>query len=590
MSEVISKKSGGTFLVQETDITTFYSPELISEETSMMAEAGETFFANEIAPYAEELEKVEGISKSPALLKKCGDLGFLGLEVSEKYEGMNLPFKDVLHFVVAMSQGYSFCGAVGVQTSIGIAPVFLYGSEYLKEKYLAKMVSGELLSAFALTEPNAGSDANAGKTKATINENGDYVINGQKAWISNAGIADMFIVFAKIESDKNLSAFVVEKDFGGVTIGPEEQKMGLSGWSTCQVFFENTVIPKEQLLGERDKGLKIGLNTLNTGRIKLGASCVGIGKKALQESVNYANQRVQFGKSISNFGAIKDKMARMGAYIFANESMVFRLANDIDLLREELSGNGVDFSTAKIDSLKEFSIESAIVKVYGSEAQDFIVDQGVQIYGGMGFSTESTVANLYKAARISRIYEGTNEINRLVIIKEFIKKGMKGTLDLFSVFSEVSSELEMPAVPYTGNTIAQYEQFVKNLKSLAVLVSGVCLQKFMTQLEEEQEISMHISDLLIQLYAIESTVLRVKKLSEENMLEESLHINLLEAIAFDVYTKVSNTMNELVASLNTKEEGEMLVSAKEKFVRIPHANIKDVRRKIAAFIIDKGTI
>ncbi len=590
MKDVMLKKQGGTFLINDTDLATFYISELISEETKMMQEAGESFLANEIENRLEFMETKEAIAITPDLIKKCGELGFLGLEVSEKYGGIDLSFKDVLHFSVTISKGYSFTGALGVQTSIGIAPVYLYGSDYLKEKYLSKMISGELLSAFALTEPNAGSDANAGKTKAIIDNNGNYIINGQKAWISNAGIADMFIVFAKIENDKNLSAFVIEKDFGGITIGPEEKKMGLFGWSTCQVFFENVKVPKEQLLGERNKGLKIALNTLNTGRIKLGASCIGVGKKAINHAVNYAKQREQFGKAISNFGAIQDKIGRMEAYVFANESTVFRLGNDIDLLRKELQNQGEPFSKAKINSLKEFSIESAIVKVYGSEIQDHIVDQAVQIYGGMGFSAESPVEGLYRGVRISRIYEGTNEINRLVIIKEFVKKGMKGELDIFSLFTQISSELTKVTEPYSEETITQYEQFVQNLKSLSILVSGTCLQRFMTQLEDEQEISMHISDLLINLYVIESTLLRIKKLKAESLLNEDIHFPLLKSISFDIYTKVSNTITELIGAFDSKKEASAILLAKDKFLKIPHYNIKEERRKVAKHIIDKVTI
>ncbi|WP_075343203.1 acyl-CoA dehydrogenase family protein [Tenacibaculum agarivorans] len=588
MNDTLARKQGGAFLIQDTNTEEFYTTELISEETKMMKDAGESFLNTEIESRLAFLETKEAIAESPALIEKCGELGFLGLEVSEQYGGLDLSFKDVLHFTVTMSRGYSFTGALGVQTSIGIAPIFLYGTEYLKEKYLTEMIAGKLLSAFALTEPNAGSDANAGKTKATINEEGNYVINGQKAWISNAGIADLFIVFAKIEDDKNLSAFVVEKAFGGITIGPEEQKMGFSGWSTCQVFFEDVVVPKEQLLGERNKGLKIALNTLNTGRIKLGASCIGVGKKALTHAVEYAKQREQFGVSISSFGAIQDKIARMQAYIFANEAIVFRLGNDIDLLREQMQKQGNDFSEAKINSLKEFSIESAIIKVYGSEVQDYIVDQAVQIYGGMGFSAESPVEKLYRAVRISRIYEGTNEINRLVIIKEFVKKGMKGELDIFTPFIEISENLEEELPDFNTNVIDQYQRFVKSLKSISAFISGVCFQKFMSQLEKEQEIAMHISDLLINLYVLESTLLRIKKLKQLNLLQEEYHVAVLRTIGFDVFTKVSNTINELVVSFDSEKEVATIIKAWDKYMKLPHANIKEERRKIAKHVITEG--
>ncbi|TCI94787.1 acyl-CoA dehydrogenase family protein [Tenacibaculum sp. M341] len=397
----------------------------------------------------------------------------------------------------------------------------------------------------------------------------------------------MFIVFAKIEDDKNLSVFVIEKSFGGITIGPEEKKMGFFGWSTCQVFLENVKVPKEQLLGERNKGLKIALNTLNTGRIKLGASCIGVGKKALNHAVSYAKQREQFGKSISDFGAIQDKIARMEAYIFANESAVFRLGNDIDLLRATKEKQGESFSEAKINSLKEFSIESAIVKVYGSEIQDYIVDQAVQIYGGMGFSAESPVEHLYRAIRISRIYEGTNEINRLVIIKEFVKKGMKGELEIFSLFSEILEDLSTPSAAFSEDVIQQYEQFVNNLKSLTILISGVCLQEFMTQLENEQEVSMCISDLLISLYVMESTLLRVKKLQRIDLLDETYHFSLLKIIGFDVFSKVTTTVNELIGAFNSKKEAKAIVAAKSKYLKIPHSNVKEERRNIAKYVLAK---
>ncbi|CAL2062945.1 acyl-CoA dehydrogenase family protein [Tenacibaculum sp. 190524A05c] len=586
MNTLELQTKGGTFLIQPTELSSFYIKELISEEAKMMHDAGTSFIKNEIENRLEFMETPEAIQVGPELIQKCGELGFLGLEVSEKYGGMDMSFKDVLHFTTTMSKGYSFTGALGVQTSIGIAPVFLYGSDFLKEKYLTKMIAGELLSAFALTEPNAGSDANSGKTKATLDAEGNFSINGQKAWISNAGIADIFIVFAKIEDDKNLSAFVVEKDFGGITIGPEEKKMGFSGWSTCQVFFENVKVPKENLLGERNKGLKIGLNTLNTGRIKLGASCIGVGNKVIQHAKEYAKQREQFGKTISSFGAIKNKLARMSAYIFAIESAVFRLGNDIDILREELTTKGETFSNAKINSLKEFSIESAIVKVFGSEAQDFIIDQGIQIYGGMGFSADCPIEHLYRSLRISRIYEGTNEINRLVIIKEFVKKGMKGELDVMSAFSKVYAEINNDSVEYSLNTLEKFQQFTDNLKSLAVFVSGICLQKFMQKLEEEQEISMHISDLLIQVYVLESTLLRIQKLQLENMLNEEIHFANLNIIAFDVFAKISNSMNELIACFETEKEASSLILARNKYLRFPHVNVKEERRLLAGYILD----
>ncbi|OSY89532.1 hypothetical protein WH52_02550 [Tenacibaculum holothuriorum] len=583
-TETLVMNIGGSFLVKNESLATFYTTELKTEESIMIQEAATQFLETEIESNLEELESVAGIDKTPDLLKKCGDLGFLSLEVSEKYGGVNLSLKDVLHYVESMSKGYSFAGALGVQTSIGIAPVLLYGSEYLKEQYIPKMTDGSFISAFALTEPNAGSDANAGKTKATINTEGNYVINGQKAWISNAGIANMFIVFAKIEDDKNLSAFIVDRDFGGISFGPEEKKMGLSGWSTRQVFFENTIVPSTHLLGERNRGLKIALNTLNTGRIKLGAACLGVSKLALEHSVNYAIEREQFGKSILEFGAMKDKIAKMTSKIFTNEAIVYRVANSIDENCEALSQSGMPFSEAKIEALKEFSIECAIAKVYGSEAQDFIVDESIQIYGGMGFSAESPVERLYRGARISRIFEGTNEINRLVIIKEFLKKGMKGEIDFFSPYTKLMSDLSEPIAAFSEDTIERYEQLVDNLRFLCVLVTGVCAQQYMTQLTEEQEIAMHISDMLITVYAIESVALRIKKLKEVDKLNPEIHYPILKTIGFDCFNEMENTVKNLIACFDKKEDAKIIEQAFTKYAQLPHNNIKEARRKICAYV------
>ncbi|WP_422091564.1 acyl-CoA dehydrogenase family protein [Tenacibaculum ovolyticum] len=583
-------KRGGTFLLQDENLDTFYIPELKTQESGMIQEAAKQFLKNEIIPHIEELESSLGIDKGPELLKKCGDLGFLGLEVSEEYGGIDLSLKEVLHFVEAFSKGHSFAGTIGVQTSIGIAPILLYGSKYLKDTYVLEMTQGKVLSAFALTEPNAGSDANSGKTKAMFNSDGNYVINGQKAWISNAGIADIFIVFAKIEDDKNLSAFVVHKDFGGISLGPEEKKMGLFGWSTRQVFFENTVVPSNHLLGERNKGLKIALNTLNTGRIKLGASCLGVGKKTLLHSVDYAIQRKQFGKSIIEFGAIKDKVSKMTTKIFTNEAIVYRVANDIDIYCENLSKEEVSYSNVKIEALKEYSIECAIAKVYGSESQDYIVDEGVQIYGGMGFSSESPIEHLYRSARISRIFEGTNEINRLVIIKEFLKKGMKGDVDFFSSYTNIIADLPNPVKGFSDDILEQYKQLVENLKGLTIATAGVCMQHFMAELAEEQEVSMHIADLLISVFALESVLLRVQKLKQVEKLNTAIHYPILKTVGFDSFNSVITSIKKLIACFNDESDVAEITKILNKYEYLPHNNIKNERRKISKFVEDTNGI
>lgn len=577
------KKLGGKFLVEEISSDTVYIPEMKSAETSMMLESAGQFLATELEGNP-HLETKEGIDATPELLKKCGDLGFLGLEVSEEYGGLNLSLKEVLHFVEAFSKGHSFAGALGVQTSIGIAPLLLYGSPFLKDKYLSSMLAGEVISAFALTEPNAGSDANAGTTKALIDDAGNYSISGQKAWISNAGLADIFIVFAKIEDDRNLSAFLVHKDFGGITLGPEEQKMGLMGWSTRQVFFDQTKVPQSHLLGERNKGLKIALNTLNTGRIKLGASCIGVSKLSMEHAVEYAMERAQFGKPIISYGAIREKIAKMTTNIFTNEAVVYRAAAAIDSYTTAINSDLQNGPVAKMEALKEFSIECAIAKVFGSEAQDTIVDEAVQIYGGMGFSAESPVERLYRGARISRIFEGTNEINRLVIVKEFFKKGMKGEIDMFGAFASVLDSIDDKAPEFSDDTLEAHQQFVKNMKALTVVTAGICAQKFMADLEQEQEVVLNIADLLIELYALESTVMRVAKLRELGKYEVQIHEAVLKAATFERFEKIAIAIKDLMACFDSKEEIKVIAKAWKKFGRIPHLNIKNTRRQICDFV------
>ena len=590
MSVSVVKKQGGDFLLAKSDVSDVYTVEFKSEEAGFIQESVKQFLSSEVHARLEEMESPKGIELTPQLLKQAGELGFLGLEVPEILGGIDLSFKDTLHFVEEICKGLSFSGAIGVQTSIGIAPILLYGSDYLKQKYLPSMMEGKLLSAFSLTEPNAGSDANAGKTRAIIDKASNvYVINGQKAWISNAGIADMFIVFAKIEDDRNLSAFVVEKSFGGITIGAEEKKMGLSGWSTCQVFFDDVRVPKENLLGIRNEGLKIALNTLNTGRMKLGVSGMSNSKVAIDCAVNYAKERHQFGKSISEFGAIQDKLAKMVVKTFALESLVYRAAHDIDTFRDMLSAKGAEYSVAKIDSLKEYRIECAITKVFGSEVQDFVVDEGLQIYGGMGYSAEAPMERLYRSARISRIYEGTNEINRLVIVKEFLKKGMKGELDIFTTFTTAMAEIETPLATIADTDIlGQCEQCIENLKLLTIMTAVKSAQKFMQRMAEEQELSMHIADMIINVYALESAVLRIRKLQNEGKLQENaVHFDILQVLTFDTVNSIAQSAHEVIACFEEVEDSTTISKALEKYAWLPQRNIKKLRRNIAAHLIEK---
>jgi alkylation response protein AidB-like acyl-CoA dehydrogenase len=390
-----------------------------------------SLFSGKSSHLAEEMEHQKEHSRSVTLLEKAGELGLLGLGISEEFGGMPVSFTTSLRVTEEVGRVSEFSPTFGVQTSIGIAPILFYGSDAQKQRYLPKLVSGEWKSCYCLTEPDAGSDANSGKTRATpVEEGAAYVLNGQKMWITNSGFADVFIVFAKVEDDRNLSAFIVEKEFGGISLGEEEKKMGIKGSSTRQVFFNDVRLPAENMLGKREEGFKIALNVLNSGRIKLGAGAIGTSKTAFDLAVQYALERKQFGSSISSFGAIQHKLAQMAVRIFALEAATYLTGKFIDEKSANLEAEGLSEEKAEVAAVSAYGIECAIIKVFGSECLALVVDEGVQIFGGMGFSEDAPMARLYRNARITRIYEGTNEINRMLIVDMLLKKANTGELEL----------------------------------------------------------------------------------------------------------------------------------------------------------------
>jgi alkylation response protein AidB-like acyl-CoA dehydrogenase len=584
---------GGEFLIRDTQAQEIFIPEQWNEEQKMIAQTCKDFLDSEVFPKLDAIDSMKDPKLMPSILDKAGELGLLGTSVPQELGGFGMDFNTTMLVSEVIGAGHSVAVALSAHTGIGTLPILYYGNDQQKQKYIPKLATGEWKAAYCLTEPDSGSDANSGKTKAVLSSDGKhYVINGQKMWITNGGFADIFVVFAKIDNDKNLSAFIVEKSFGGITMNEEERKMGIKGSSTRQIFFNDCKVPVENLLSERENGFKIAVNILNVGRIKLGAAAIGGSKKTISVAVNYSKERKQFATSISNFGAIKHKIAEMATQVFASESACYRAGQNIDDAYSAFVAGGMESSKARLKSLEEFAIECAILKVHGSEVLDFVVDEGVQIYGGMGFSAEGPMDRAYRDARINRIFEGTNEINRMLTIDMLMKRAMKGQLDLMTPAMAVQKELV--AVPDFSATeeeglFAREKKALKNLKKAGLMVAGAAVQKFMMKLSEEQEVLMNLADMLIEGYVAESTLLRVEKMvglrGEANceMEKEMAIIYLHHAIE-----KASSAGKEAIYAFATGDELRLMLLGLKRFTKIDPYNLKESRRKVANYIIDKG--
>jgi alkylation response protein AidB-like acyl-CoA dehydrogenase len=503
---------GGEFLIKETKAADVFIPEDFSEEQVMIAQTCNDFLESFVYPNLDRIDnQEEGLMKH--LLQKSGELGLLAISIPSEYEGFDQSFVTSMIASEYMGAGYSFSVAYSAHTGIGSLPITYYGNDFQKQKYLPSLGSGALTSAYCLTEPNAGSDANAGKTKAVLSEDGKhYILNGQKMWITNGGFADVMVVFAKIDNDRVLSAFIVERAYPGIVFNPEEKKMGIKGSSTVQIFFNDCKVPVENLLGNRGEGFRIALNILHMGRIKLGGTVLGAAKRAITQSVNYANERRQFGKQIAEFGAIKYKLAEQVIKTWVTESSVYRVGQCIDDTIEKLKEEGLPKGKANIEGIADYAIEAAFLKVFGSEALSYIVDEAVQIFGGMGFSSETSVERAYRDSRINRIFEGTNEINRMLVIDTTIKRALKEGFDVKEYSKSILKELEEEQSDIPQCYYAEKHYYVKNFKKAALLLLGEISEVFQRNLTNEQEILFNISDIIMQAYASESALLRLEKL------------------------------------------------------------------------------
>ncbi len=583
---------GGEFLIKETEAQDIFIPEEFTEEQRAMAEACKQFIDKEVTPHVQRMDSLEeGFMRS--VMQKAGELGLLGVSIPEEYGGLGMSFNTSMLIADIVGKGGSFSTAYGAHTGIGTLPILYYGTEEQKRKYLPKLATGEWIGCYCLTEPEAGSDANSGKTKATLNAEGThYLINGQKMWISNAGFADLFIVFAKIDDDKNLSAFIVEKTFGGITLGDEEKKLGIKGSSTRQVFFNDCKVPVENMLSTRGNGFKIAVNILNIGRIKLGAGVIGGCKEIINLAIAYAKERKQFGVSISSFGAIKHKLAEMALRVYATESASYRAGQNIEDKINALIAEGMPDSEAKLKALEQFAIECAIMKVHGSEVLDYIVDEGVQIYGGMGFSEEAPMAKAYRDARISRIYEGTNEINRMLLVGMIVKRAMKGELDLMQPAMAVAKELtSVPNMTPVDNSIlfAEEKEVIKNMKKAILMVAGDALQTLGTEFESEQEIMMNLADMLIETYVAESTILRTEKLiGIRGEVACEAQVNMAKVYLTEAVSKLEFAGKEAINAYAKGDKMKVLLMGLKRYTKINPFNTKNARRMIADATIAEG--
>lgn len=589
-AEVKKALKGGEWLIKESSSFETFIPEDFSEEQLMIRDMCNQFLDTEIYPNLDRIDALEqGLMKS--LVTKAGEQGLLATSFPEQYGGLGKDFVTSTIINEYLGAGHSFSVAIAAHTGIGTLPILYFGTDAQKEKYIPKLITGEWAGAYGLTEPNSGSDALGAKTTAKLSDDGKYyILNGQKCWITNGGFAQVYTVFAKVDGDK-FTGFIVDRGTEGFTQGPEEHKMGIKGSSTVQLYFQDCKVPAENLLGEIGKGHKIAFNILNIGRLKLCAAALGGARKSLSGTVEYAKTREQFKQPISNFGAIKHKLAEMAIKVFVAESALYRTAKWIDEKEHELLSAGKPFSDALLGGAEEYAIECAMLKVYGSEVLDYVVDEGVQVHGGNGFSAEYNISRAYRDSRINRIYEGTNEINRLLVLDMTLKRAMGGRLDLMGPAMAVQKELM--SIPDFGaedeTAFAKERKLVANLKKAILMTSGAAVQKLMMTIENEQEVLMNIADMAIETFNAESVLLRVMKMAEQKGEAACQdHLDIMRTYLYDAADKVNKSGKDAVNSFADGDEQRMILMGLKRFTKAEPFNSKDARRRIADKMIAKG--
>lgn len=594
MSTDTKTLDGGEFLVRDITAQEIFSIEELSEEQKMLRDSAKEFIDKEVVPNKERFEKKD-YAYTEEVMRKIGEMGFLGIAVPEAYGGLGMGFVTTMLACDYLSGSTgSLATAYGAHTGIGTLPILLYGTEEQKQKYLPDLAAGTKFGAYCLTEPDAGSDANSGKTRAKLSEDGKhYIINGQKMWISNAGFADTFTLFAKIDDDKNITGFVINRSElenpESLTFGEEEHKLGIRASSTRQVFFNDMKIPVENLLGERNNGFKIALNALNVGRIKLAAACLDAQRRILNYSLNYSSERKQFGVSINTFGAIRKKLAEMATGAFVSEAGSYRAAKNVEDKIEELVAGGMNHEQAELKGVEEFAVECSILKVFVSDLAQHTADEGIQIYGGMGFSEDTPMEAAWRDSRISRIYEGTNEINRLLAVGMLIKRAMQGKIDLLTPAKNVAKELmSIPSfdIPDYSEYMSEEKEVIKNLKKVFLMVSGSALQKYMMDIEKQQHLLLNASEILNQIYMAESAILRAEKHFDTDSVEAAMaRLNLYKAVEI-----ITTNAKEGIVSFSEGDEQRMMLAGLRRFTKYANTpNPIALTEKIAAHFIEKGS-
>ena len=594
--DVKNSTRGGQFIVKETNCEDVFTPEDFSEEQLMMRDSVKEFADKELWAHKDKFEKKD-YAYTEATMRKAGEMGFLGIAVPEAYGGLGMGFVDTCLVCDYISGATgSFSTAFGAHTGIGTMPITLYGTEAQKQKYVPKLASGEWFGAYCLTEPGAGSDANSGKTKAVLSADGThYTITGQKMWISNAGFCSVFIVFARIENDKNITGFIVENDpSNGISMNEEEHKLGIRASSTRQVFFNETKVPVENMLSERGNGFKIAMNSLNVGRIKLAAACIDAQRRVISVATKYANDRVQFNTPIASFGAIRYKLAEMATNCYADESATYRAAKDIENRIKAREAEGTSHQEAELKGVEEFAIECSILKVAVSEDVQNCADEGIQIFGGMGFSEDTPMESAWRDARISRIYEGTNEINRMLSVGMLIKKAMKGHVDLLGPASAVAAELMgIPSfeTPDYSELFAEEKEILVKLKKSFLMVAGAAVQKFGMDLDAHQQLLMAAADMLIEIYMAESTILRTEKLAKKDGEEKAkVQIAMAKLYLYKAVDVVNLKGKESIISFAEGDEQRMMLMGLRRFTKYTNMpNIVGLRETITTKLVAENS-